>query len=172
MRGVVAAEMPASWPLAALEAQAVASRTYALTAHAGGSRFDVYSDTRSQVYRGAAAETAADERRRGGDRRADRHLRRAAGDHLLLRQLGRDDRERPERLPGRRPGAVAARACPTPTTRARSTAGSASMSFATAAARLRGLVKGAFRGIEVLERGSSPRIVSAYVLGSRGAHDR
>ena len=58
MRGVVSAEMPASWPLAALEAQAIASRTYALTAHAGGARFDVYSDTRSQVYRGKAAETA------------------------------------------------------------------------------------------------------------------
>ncbi|HEX4467768.1 MAG TPA: SpoIID/LytB domain-containing protein, partial [Solirubrobacteraceae bacterium] len=57
VRGVVAAEMPSSWPAAALEAQAVASRTYALTSHAGGSRFDVYSDTRSQVYRGAAAET-------------------------------------------------------------------------------------------------------------------
>ena len=48
------------WPRC--EAQAVASRTYALTAHAGGSRFDVYSDTRSQVYRGVAAETAADQR--------------------------------------------------------------------------------------------------------------
>src|SRR5271154_1169815 len=59
VRGVVAAEMPASWPLAALEAQAVASRTYAITADAGGSRFDVYSDTRSQVYLGKAAETAA-----------------------------------------------------------------------------------------------------------------
>ncbi len=52
VRGVVSAEMPAGWPLAALEAQAVASRTYALTDHAGGSRFDVYPDTRSQVYGG------------------------------------------------------------------------------------------------------------------------
>ena len=59
VRGVVAAEMPSSWPAAALQAQAVASRTYALTAHAGGSRFDVYADTRSQVFRGAAAETPA-----------------------------------------------------------------------------------------------------------------
>ena len=101
--------MPASWPLAALEAQAVASRTYALTDHAGGSRFDVYADTRSQVYLGAKAHTAADERGRGGDRRAGGDVRRAARDHLLLRELGRDDRERPERLPGRRPGAVAAR---------------------------------------------------------------
>ncbi len=58
VRGVVSAEVPSAWPQAALEAQAIASRTYALTAHAGGSRFDVYSDTRSQVYRGVAAETA------------------------------------------------------------------------------------------------------------------
>ncbi len=42
------------------------------------------------------------------------------------------------------------------------------MSFATAAARLRGLVRGAFRGIEVLRRGYSPRILAAYVLGSAG----
>ena len=58
VRGVVAAEMPSSWPMAALEAQAIASRTYALTSDAGGSRFDVYSDTRSQMYLGTAAETA------------------------------------------------------------------------------------------------------------------
>ena len=45
-----------------------------------------------------------------------------------------------------------------------------SMSFATAARRLRGLVKGTFRGIEVLERGFSPRILAAYVLGSARAH--
>jgi stage II sporulation protein D len=44
-----------------------------------------------------------------------------------------------------------------------------SMSFASATARLRNLVKGSFRGIEVLTRGVSPRIVSAEVLGSRGA---
>ena len=43
-----------------------------------------------------------------------------------------------------------------------------SMSFAAAASRLSGLVKGSFHGIEVLERGVSPRIVAAEVLGSRG----
>ena len=42
------------------------------------------------------------------------------------------------------------------------------MSFATAAARLRGLVKGSLRGIEVLTRGVSPRILTASVLGSAG----
>ncbi len=59
VRGVIGEEMSSDWPAAALEAQAVASRTYALTAHAGGSQFDVYSDSRSQVYRGAAAESPA-----------------------------------------------------------------------------------------------------------------
>ncbi len=58
MRGVVGAEMPTSWPLAALEAQAVASRTYALTDHAGGAHFDVYADTRSQVFLGTKAQSA------------------------------------------------------------------------------------------------------------------
>jgi len=38
VRGVVSAEMPSSWPEAALEAQAIASRTYALTSDAGRSR--------------------------------------------------------------------------------------------------------------------------------------
>jgi stage II sporulation protein D len=43
-----------------------------------------------------------------------------------------------------------------------------SLSFAAASKRLDGLVKGAFDGIEVLTRGSSPRILTAYVLGSGG----
>jgi hypothetical protein len=42
------------------------------------------------------------------------------------------------------------------------------MSFTEAQRRLGGLVRGALRGIEVLRRGFSPRIVSAYVLGSAG----
>ena len=63
VRGVVAAEMPSSWPMSALEAQAVASRTYALTAHAGGSSFDVYSDARSQVYRARSPKRRAPTRR-------------------------------------------------------------------------------------------------------------
>jgi stage II sporulation protein D len=58
--GVVGREMPSNWPAAALESQAVAARSYALaelenvvTARA----FDLYSDTRSQVYGGIAAES-------------------------------------------------------------------------------------------------------------------
>jgi stage II sporulation protein D len=56
VRGVVSAESPSSWPMEALRAQAVAARTYGVTTGHGGG-FDQFADTRSQVYRGVAAET-------------------------------------------------------------------------------------------------------------------
>jgi stage II sporulation protein D len=60
--GVVGREMPWNWPTAALEAQAVATRSYALAelenvVTAGA--FDLYNDTRSQVYGGVEAESPA-----------------------------------------------------------------------------------------------------------------
>jgi stage II sporulation protein D len=55
-RGVVSSEMPHDWPVEAVKAQAVAARSYAL-AHRRGGAFDVYNDTRDQVYGGIAAET-------------------------------------------------------------------------------------------------------------------
>jgi stage II sporulation protein D len=57
--GVVPAEMPSSWPVAALEAQAVASRSYALATRKIAAPFDVYGDTRSQVYLGVSHEAPA-----------------------------------------------------------------------------------------------------------------
>jgi stage II sporulation protein D len=53
--GVVPSEMPNRWPAEALAAQAVVARTYAL-AHLHKGDFDLYDDTRSQVYGGIAAE--------------------------------------------------------------------------------------------------------------------
>jgi len=168
VRGVVSAEMPASWPLAALEAQAVASRTYALTAHAGGSKFDVYNDTRSQVYRGVAAQTpqtnAAVAATAGqivtyGGRPAISYYFASSGgmtESVENSFLGAE---------------------PTPWLRAVTDPYDTgplhrwelSMSFGAAAARLKGLVRGALRGIEVTKRGLSPRIVAAEVLGTAGA---
>jgi stage II sporulation protein D len=55
--GVVPAEMPSSWPAEALRSQAVAARSYALTSRRPAAQFDVYADTRSQMYRGVAGET-------------------------------------------------------------------------------------------------------------------
>ena len=57
LRGVVAGEMPSSWPLEALKVQAVAARTYALATQKTGQAFDQYADTRSQVYRGVTGES-------------------------------------------------------------------------------------------------------------------
>jgi stage II sporulation protein D len=57
LRGVVAGEMPSSWPLEALKVQAVAARTYALATRKTVGAFDQYPDTRSQVYRGVTGES-------------------------------------------------------------------------------------------------------------------
>jgi SpoIID/LytB domain protein len=57
VQGVVGGEMPHKWNLAALEAQAVAARSYALATLKPNKRFDLFSDTRSQVYGGIAYET-------------------------------------------------------------------------------------------------------------------
>ncbi|MDH2413718.1 SpoIID/LytB domain-containing protein [Nocardioides sp. CER19] len=62
VRGVVAREMPSGWSAAALQAQAVAARTYAAydRAHAPASRsYQTCDSTSCQVYGGVAAETRA-----------------------------------------------------------------------------------------------------------------
>jgi SpoIID/LytB domain protein len=59
LRGVVPVEMPSSWPVEALKAQAIAARSYALyRVHPTTGTFDLYDDTRSQIYRGQEAERA------------------------------------------------------------------------------------------------------------------
>lgn len=50
--GVVSSECPGSWPAAALQAQAVASRSYALASLRPAADFDLYPDDRSQNYHG------------------------------------------------------------------------------------------------------------------------
>ena len=51
--------MPSSWLPAALQAQAIAARSYALASRQAGAPFDVYADGRSQAYLGVSAETPA-----------------------------------------------------------------------------------------------------------------
>lgn len=61
--GVIEKEMSPSWPLEALKAQAVASRSYALyqVLQSIGKPYDLESTTASQVYRGAAKSARAKE---------------------------------------------------------------------------------------------------------------
>jgi len=60
LMSVVPSEVPPEWPREALKAQAVAARTYALYEMVSSRQknlpFDVYADTRSQVYKGESAE--------------------------------------------------------------------------------------------------------------------
>ncbi len=56
VKGVMPNEVPPSWPLEELKAQSLAVRSIALTGAVGGNGFDLYSDTRSQVYEGLESE--------------------------------------------------------------------------------------------------------------------
>jgi stage II sporulation protein D len=61
LRGVVSGEMPRTFPAAALEAQAIVARTYALATVSGlrsGSTLILADDVSDQVYRGRSAETS------------------------------------------------------------------------------------------------------------------
>ena len=62
LRGVVPWEMPDDWHREALRAQSVVARSYALATLKPGTLFDLYADTRSQVYGGIRAEAASTNR--------------------------------------------------------------------------------------------------------------
>ncbi len=59
LMSVVGSEMPKSWPKAALRAQAVAARTYALKKLRKDGFYDINSTESSQVYLGIESETAS-----------------------------------------------------------------------------------------------------------------
>jgi len=58
LKSVVGSEMPKEFPLAALQAQAIAARTYVLKLLGKNEVFDIHSTQASQVYLGLEAETA------------------------------------------------------------------------------------------------------------------
>ncbi len=168
VRGVVSAEVSASWPLPALEAQAIASRTYALTAHAGGSKFDVYADTRSQVYRGVAAQTAQTNAAVAATAgQVVTYQGKPVTTYFFASSGGRTENVEDSFI-GSQPEPWLRGVLDQYEPHVDHHTWKTAIGFATAASRLRGLVHGSFEGIEVLKRGFSPRIVSAYVLGSGG----
>ncbi len=170
VRGVVSAEMPASWSAEALKAQAVAARTYAITSNVGASSFDVYSDTRSQMYRGVAAETSSTDAAVAATRAQVVTYRGQPAITYFFASSGGHTENVEDVWPG---------ATPEPWLRGVSDpydgAGgdpyhrwTHKLSLATATAQLGGLVKGQLVAIHVLKHGSSPRIITAVVIGSRG----
>ncbi|TQS46447.1 SpoIID/LytB domain-containing protein [Cryptosporangium phraense] len=59
LQGVVASEMPSSWPAAALQAQTLAARTYATAKISSSRYYDVIDTQANQCWDGALSETAA-----------------------------------------------------------------------------------------------------------------
>ncbi len=170
VRGVVSDEMSASWSSQALQAQAVAARTYAITTSVNGNGYTLYSDTRSQMYGGVGAETSSTDAAVSGTRGkvvtyngspVPTYYFASSGGHTESVQnvwLGSS----PE------PWLVGVSdpyddAGGNPYYR-----WSVSMSMGSAAAQLGSLVKGSLQGITVTKRGVSPRVIEATVNGSGG----
>ncbi len=168
IRGVVAGEMPSSWHQEALRAQAVAARTYAIATRKDGDGFDHYADTRSQVYIGMAGEQESTNTAVGATRGeivtykgkpiVTYYFSTSGGrtEDVENSFLGADPspwlRSVEDPFEGDSPRHTWTRR----------------MSLSTADKRLGNLVKGKLRRIRVLSRGSSPRVVRAQVIGSRG----
>jgi stage II sporulation protein D len=166
-RGVVPNEMPPSWPQAALRAQAVAARSFGLRSTAGHG-FDVYDDTRSQVYDGKGSETKATNRAVRATRsevvRYHRHVITAyffstSGGQTESVQYG---------FPGSSPAPYLKSVkdpyddlSPYHKWRVR-------YSQRQIESRLGGLFRGRLKKIRVTKTGDSPRIVKAKVVGSGG----
>jgi stage II sporulation protein D len=167
LRGVVAGEMPSSWPLEALEAQAVAARTYALATRKTTGLFDQYPDVRSQVYRGVTGESV----------RSDAAVRATAG--RMLTYAGRPavtyyfstSGGHTENVEFSFVGSLSKpwlvgvpdpydTQSPYHRWTASFTAGSLDRSLGA---------PGKFRSVKVLRRGVSPRVVRARVIGSSGS---
>ena len=165
--GVIGSEIPVRWPMQSLKAQAVAARSYAVTT-GGRGPFDQYPDTRSQVYGGMAAEhprTWAAVRATAGQ--VVTHDDEPVPTYFFSTSGGLTEDSENSFLGGDpRPWLRSVRdPYDAGSPRHRWTI---TMSPAEAGGRLHGLVKGRFRGIRVLKRGRSPRVVTAEIVGTRG----
>jgi stage II sporulation protein D len=168
VRGVVSGESPASWPAEALKAQAVAARTYAIATSKNGAGFDHYPDVRSQVYNGVAGERpTTDAAVRATDREVVIHDGRPVVTYFFSTSGGHTEDVENAFL-GARPQPWL-RGVPDPYDDASPRhRWSYQWSLRAAQARLRGLVRGRLVGVEILRRGTSPRVVAADVVGTRG----
>jgi stage II sporulation protein D len=167
--GVVSRESPSSWPAEALKAQAVAARTYAITTSKAGAGFEHYADTRSQVYGGVAAETASTNAAVAATRgQVVTHDGKPVVTFFFSTSGGRTENvENTNVGAGPQPWLKSVED-PYDDVSPKHRWGPIKLTRAQAGAKLSGLVKGRFRGIQVLKRGRSPRIVAADVVGTGG----
>jgi stage II sporulation protein D len=169
LQGVVPAESPPIWPLDALAAQAVAARSYALATNVNGKGFEQYPDTRSQVYRGFNAETASSDNAVANTRgQVLTYNGRVIVAYFFSTSGGYTENvENVFSGSGPKPWL---QGVPDPYDNASPYHrwGPYTYSTRTIQARLGSYVRGRFRGIKVIKRGVSPRVVRAQVNGSRG----
>ncbi len=170
VQGVIAAEMPSTWSPQALDAQAVAARTYAITTDVAGSFYNLYPDTRSQMYRGVAAETPA----------TDAAVAATSGQIVTyngapaVTYFFSSSGGYTENVEDAWPGATAdpwLRGVPDPYDGAGGDPyhhWTRQLSLTAATKQLGKLVKGKLLGINVTQTGASPRIMSAHVRGTGG----
>jgi stage II sporulation protein D len=168
VKGVIAGEMPASWPMAALRAQAVAARSYALASQVDGNGFDLYDDTRSQVYNGVAGETARTNRAATTTNgKVVRYRRGIAQTFFSACSGGHTESVQNVFFGPAIPYLVGVPdpydgACPLHSWKL-------SFSGGEISARLGGHLRGRLKRVAVIKRGASPRIVWARLYGTGGA---
>ncbi|MFL5838906.1 MAG: SpoIID/LytB domain-containing protein, partial [Thermoleophilaceae bacterium] len=169
IQGVVPGEVPYTWPAAALEAQAMAARSYSLVTDAGGAIFDQYADTRSQMYYGlsrettstnaAVAKTARQVVEYGNEIAVTYYFSSSGGRTENIENVFLGSNPVPYLKSVDDPYDIAS-----PRHRWRFT-----WSRGALDRKLGGWVRGKLRSVKVTQRGVSPRIVSANVIGSRGS---
>jgi stage II sporulation protein D len=171
VRGVIAAEMPSTWGPQALDTQAVAARTYAITTDVSGTFYNLYPDTRSQMYRGVSAETPA----------TDAAVAATAGQIVtyngapVVTYFSASSGGHTENIEDAWTGANASpwlRGVDDPYDGAGGDPyhrWTRQLSVTAAAKQLGRLLKGNLVGIRVTRHGASPRIMSAQVIGSKGS---
>jgi stage II sporulation protein D len=169
IQGVVPGEVPSLWPADALKAQAVAARSYSLVTDAGGSIFDVYADTRSQMYKGMSSET---ERTNAAVAATNNEVVKY-GDTIVTAFYFSTSGGRTENVENSFYGASPKPYLVSVDDPYDDASPKHRWRFTYTPAQLRRklgkLVKGSkLRGIKVVKRGVSPRVVLADVVGSRG----
>ena len=168
VRGVVPNEVPASWPAAALRAQAVAARSFGVATSRGGA-FDHYDDTRSQVYGGKASETkqtSAAVKATGGEVVTFRGKPIVA--YFFSTSGGQTESSEFGFSGGQSLPYLKAVDDPYDDTSPYHS-WTERLSDSEIESQLAGLFSGRLQRIEILERGDSPRIVKARVVGSGGS---
>jgi SpoIID/LytB domain protein len=172
LKGVVPKESPASWPIEALKAQAVAARSFAIATPVKGNGFDQYDDTRSQLYAGVSAEATRTNQAVDATRsQVVLYNGKVAQTFFFSTSGGHTENNELSSLGFGGTAIPYLRGVPDPY---EAEAGAPyyrwkrKFSLGRMNSLLGSLVRGKLKKVVVTQRGASPRIVRANLIGSRG----